>query len=314
MKIGIVFPGQGSQSVGMLNEIASQYPVIQNTFKEASDAVGKDLWKLVSEGPEDEINQTENTQPIMLSAGVALWRLWLEKGGIKPAVMAGHSLGEYSALVCAGSMDFADAVVLVTERGRYMQEAVPEGEGGMAAILGMDDDIVARVCELAINDTDDVVAPVNFNAPGQVVIAGHVAAVKRAVTEATMVGAKRAVSLPISVPSHCALMHPAADKMKARLADTKVSAPGIPVLHNVSVESYNDDEAIRQALVNQVESPVMWTHTIRKMVAEWEVEALVEIGPGKVLTGLNKRISRGLPAYPVYDSTTLDTAVAAVGG
>lgn len=308
----MVFPGQGSQSVGMLNEIADQNPVIQNTFKEASETVAKDLWALVTEGPESELNQTENTQPIMLSAGVAMWRLWLEKGGITPAVMAGHSLGEYTALVCSGAMEFTDAVGLVTDRGRYMQEAVPEGEGGMAAILGMDDDIVARVCELAINDTDDIVAPVNFNAPGQVVIAGDIAAVKRAVTEATMVGARKAVSLPISVPSHCSLMHPAAEKMKERVSSTKIVAPEFPVLHNTSVESYSDANAIRDALVHQIESPVMWSHTIRKMIADWEVGALLELGPGKILTGLNKRISRATRAYPVYDTATLNAALLAV--
>lgn len=307
MSLAFVFPGQGSQAVGMLAELAEAQEQVRNTFAEASEALGYDLWKIVAEGPADELNQTHITQPAMLTAGIAVWRVWHEKGGAAPAVMAGHSLGEYTALVAAGALGFADAVALVAERGKLMQEAVPAGTGSMAAILGLDDTKVIEVCALAAEG--EVVSAVNFNANGQVVIAGQVAAVERAVALAKEAGAKRAVVLPVSVPSHCALMKPAADKLAERLNGITINAPSIPVINNADVSKASDADAIRDALVRQLYSPVRWVETIQAMDGEG-IDTLIECGPGKVLVGLNKRIVKGMKALPVFDPASLDAALA----
>lgn len=309
MTLAFVFPGQGSQSVGMLNALAAEYPVVKATFAEASTALGFDLWQIVEQGPEDKLNQTQVTQPAMLAAGVAVWRVWQAKQGPVPAYLAGHSLGEYSALVCAGAMAFVEAVKLVADRGRFMQEAVPAGHGGMAAILGLDDQAVRQVCHHAAQG--EVLEAVNFNSPGQVVIAGTAAAVIRGVEQAKAAGAKRAVVLPVSVPSHCALMHPAAERFAARLRAVKIETPRIPVLHNVHVQAETSVDAIRQVLVRQIESPVRWVETIQKMVANG-VDRVIECGPGRVLMGLNKRIDKKAETLPVYDPTTLQVALEAV--
>lgn len=310
MSLAFVFPGQGSQSVGMLNLLADSHPEVKETFAEASAALGYDLWGIAANDPEDKINQTEVTQPAMLAAGVAVWRVWQKQGGPQPVLMAGHSLGEYTALACAGAMEFKESVKLVADRGRFMQEAVPAGQGGMAAILGLEDNQVRALCEQAAQG--DVLAPVNFNSPGQVVIAGTAAAVARAVEQAKGAGAKLAKLLPVSVPSHCALMHPAAERMRERLKQARIQTPRIPVLHNVHVKSETDPDAIRDALVRQIESPVRWVETIRKMAAEG-IDKLVECGPGKVLVGLNKRIVKEAQTLPVYDPETLRQARTALG-
>lgn len=302
MALAFVFPGQGSQSVGMMNALAAEFPVVKQTFAEASQALGKDLWQLVEQGPEDKLNQTEITQPVMLAAGVATWRAWLAANGPRPQFMAGHSLGEYSALVCSEALDFSEAMKLVADRARFMQQAVPAGQGAMAAILGMEDDAVRKLCEQAAQG--EVLEAVNFNSPGQVVIAGAAAAVARAVEQSKAAGAKRAVLLPVSVPSHCRLMHPAAQQMAERLQQTDVRRPMIPVIHNTHVQPESDPAAIRNALVRQIESPVRWVETIQKMAADG-VTRIVECGPGKVLAGLNKRIVKTIETFPVFDPITL---------
>ncbi|HEB85995.1 MAG TPA: [acyl-carrier-protein] S-malonyltransferase [Gammaproteobacteria bacterium] len=306
MSLAFVFPGQGSQSVGMLKDLAEQYPEVEASFKEASETLGYDLWDSVRNGPAEKLNQTDVTQPAMLSAGVAVWRIWQAKGGAKPVMMAGHSLGEYTALVCAGALDFADAVKLVAERGRLMQEAVPAGEGAMAALLGLEDDAVRQVCDEAAEG--EVLSAVNFNSPGQVVVAGQKTAVERALKVAKDKGAKRALMLPVSVPSHCALMKPAAEKLALILARVEMREPVIPVINNVDVQAETGAEGIRAALVKQLHSPVRWVETIRKM-ADDGVDCLIECGPGKVLVGLNKRIERGMTAQAVYDPDTLSRAL-----
>jgi [acyl-carrier-protein] S-malonyltransferase len=306
MTLAFVFPGQGSQSAGMLHALAAEFAVVQETFAEASQAFGQDLWALAQQGPEEKLNQTEITQPLMLAAGVATWRAWVANNGPRPQFLAGHSLGEYSALVCAGAIDFAEAVALVADRARYMQEAVPPGQGGMAAILGMEDDAVRRLCEQAAQG--EVLEAVNFNSPGQVVIAGTAAAVARAVELSRAAGARRAVVLPVSVPSHSRLMHPAAQRLAARLESVPIRTPQIPVLHNVHVQAEPDPQAIRAALVRQIESPVRWVETIQKLVASG-VTHIVECGPGKVLTGLNKRIVQHIETLPVFDPQTLHDAL-----
>jgi [acyl-carrier-protein] S-malonyltransferase len=305
--LGFVFPGQGSQSVGMLAELAERHALVQEVFDEASEALERDLWHIVSNGPQELLNSTVNTQPAMLAAGVAVWRIWQAQGGATPTVMAGHSLGEYSALVCAGALEFGQAVRLVEERARLMQAAVPAGEGGMAAILGLDDDAVRALCEQAAQG--EVLEAVNFNSPGQVVIAGSAAAVERAVQQAPEAGAKRAVPLPVSVPSHCQLMRPAAERLLERLQQTPFAAPEIPVLHNVHVAAESDADGIREALARQLYSPVRWVETIEKMINDG-ARKLIECGPGKVLTGLNKRINRKVPTLPVYDTASLTAALA----
>jgi [acyl-carrier-protein] S-malonyltransferase len=307
MKLAFVFPGQGSQSVGMLADLAANYPAIKDTFAEASDALKTDLWQIVCEGPEALLNQTHITQPAMLAAGVATWRVWQARGGKAPAVLAGHSLGEYTALVCAEALDFAHAVELVSLRGKYMQDAVPAGAGAMAAILGLDDAQVVAACAQAAQG--DVVAAVNFNSPGQVVIAGQTEAVNRAMELCKAAGAKRALPLPVSVPSHCALMKPAAEKLAQRLRDTTVRAPKIPVINNADVAQPTDPTAIRDALVRQLYSPVRWVETIQKMSQDG-VTTLAECGPGKVLVGLNKRISKDMATHALVDGASLDMALA----
>lgn len=309
MSLAFVFPGQGSQSVGMLGELAAENPVVKQTFDEASDALDKDLWSLTQNGPEADLNQTENTQPAMLTAGVAVWRVWRGQDGAIPVCMAGHSLGEYTALVCAGSISFGDAVRLVADRARFMQSAVPAGEGAMAAVMGLDDDAVRVLCAQAAEG--EVLAAVNFNAPGQVVIAGTRSAVERAIARSRAAGAKRAIPLAVSVPSHCALMHPAAEKMRDRLRSVAIVPPAIPVLHNVHVETETSVEGIRDALVRQIEAPVRWVETIRRM-AQDGVHQLVECGPGKVLAGLNKRIAKDMTAYAISEPTSLAEALTAL--
>ncbi|MGB5540955.1 MAG: ACP S-malonyltransferase [Gammaproteobacteria bacterium] len=305
--LAMVFPGQGSQSVGMLGELAGEYPQVSETFEAASDVLGYDLWALVQHGPEEQLNQTDRTQPAMLAAGAAVWRVWQVRGGALPAVMAGHSLGEYTALVCAGAMEFGAAIALVAERGRCMQHAVPSGVGAMAAILGLDDDAVAAVC--ADTAAGEIVSPVNYNSPGQVVIAGHAAAVERAVEAARAAGARRAVTLPVSVPSHCALMEPAAELFAAHLAGANISPPAIPVIQNVDARPHSDPAAIRENLKRQLYSPVQWVRTVLAMRTQG-VTRIVEAGPGKVLAGLNKRIDKTINNATVLDPVSLDAALA----
>lgn len=309
MSLAFVFPGQGSQSIGMLNALAGEFPQVQQTFAEASQVLGYDLWELVERGSEEKLNQTQITQPAMLAAGVAVWRVWRAQGGAMPAAMAGHSLGEYTALVCAESIGFADAVQLVADRGRFMQQAVPAGLGGMAAILGLDDDAVREVCQQAAHG--DVLEAVNFNSPGQVVIAGSAAAVARGVEQAKAAGAKRALMLPVSVPSHCRLMHPAAEQMAERLVAVHIQPPTLSVIHNAHVQSEGTPDGIRQALVRQIESPVRWVETVRKLIASG-ANRIVECGPGKVLAGLNKRIDKQVETLAVYDPATLHATLEVV--
>ncbi|CCN36459.1 malonyl-CoA-(acyl-carrier-protein) transacylase [Vibrio nigripulchritudo SO65] len=304
-KFAVVFPGQGSQAVGMLAELGEQHEVVKNTFAEASDALGYDLWALVQNGPAEDLNQTFRTQPALLASSVAIWRVWQEQGLAAPEVLAGHSLGEYSALVCAGVIDFKEAIKLVELRGRLMQEAVPAGTGAMYAIIGLADDAIAKACEEAAQG--EVVSPVNFNSPGQVVIAGNKDAVERAGALCKEAGAKRALPLPVSVPSHCALMQPAADKLAEALEAIEFSAPSIPVINNVDVATETDPSKIKDALVRQLHSPVRWTEGVEKM-SEQGIEKLYELGPGKVLTGLTKRIVKTLSGAAVNDAATLEAA------
>lgn len=304
--LAIVFPGQGSQSIGMLGALATDYSQVIDTFDLASDVLGYDLWQLVQDGPGDELNETDKTQPAMLAAGVSVWRVWQDAGGPAPALMAGHSLGEYTALVCAGALDFQDAVSLVAERGRCMQSAVPAGSGAMAAILGLDDAAVAAVCEQAASG--EVVSPVNYNSPGQVVIAGSTGAVLRAMTLAKETGAKRAVQLPVSVPSHCALMQPAAEQFAARLNATVIKTPSFKVMQNVDATLHDDPETIRENLSRQLYSPVQWVASVQAM-GKQGVTRIIEAGPGKVLTGLCKRIDKSIAATAVFDVLSLTSAL-----
>ncbi|WP_145520559.1 ACP S-malonyltransferase [Yersinia mollaretii] len=305
-KFAMVFPGQGSQSLGMLADLAAQFPIVEATFSEASSVLGYDLWQLVQQGPAEELNKTWQTQPALLTASVAIWRVWQHQGGKLPTMMAGHSLGEYSALVCAGVLDFKQAVSLVELRGRLMQEAVPEGTGAMYAIIGLDNESIAKACEESAQG--QVVSPVNFNSPGQVVIAGNKEAVERAGAACKAAGAKRALPLPVSVPSHCALMKPAADKLAEALENIEFQAPLFPIVNNVDVKTEVSPEAIRSALVRQLYNPVRWTESVEFIAAEG-VELLLEVGPGKVLTGLTKRIVDTLVAAPVNDVATLMSAL-----
>ncbi len=307
----ITFPGQGSQAVGMLADLAESFSVVGETFEEASDALGMDLWALTQNGPAEELNQTRNTQPAMLAAGVGVWRVWNQQGGARPAVMAGHSLGEYSALVAAEAIGFADAVRLVRERGRLMQEAVPQGEGAMAAILGLSDEQVRDVCDKAAQG--EVAEAVNFNSPGQVVVAGSAAAIARAVDLAKEAGAKRALMLDVSVPSHCALMRDAADELYRVMQNVEMQVPKIPVIHNVNVAVAGDVGEIRELLKQQLYSPVRWVETVQAMAGQG-VSTLVEAGPGKVLTGLGKRIDRSLAGLAVFDGPSLEKALETING
>ncbi|MDX3774034.1 ACP S-malonyltransferase [Chromatiaceae bacterium AAb-1] len=306
-KLAIVFPGQGSQSVGMLTELYQYSDVIKHTFDEASVALGYDLWALVANGPEADLNETHRTQPALLTASVAVWRLWQQQDGIAPAYLAGHSLGEYSALVCAGVLSLADAVKLVEKRGQYMQQAVPAGTGAMFAIIGLDDAAIAKACAEAAQG--EVVAPVNYNSPGQVVIAGQKAAVERAGELCKAAGAKRALPLPVSVPSHCELMRPAAEKLATDLTALQFNTMVIPVVNNVDVAIVDSEQQIKDALVRQLYSPVRWTETIEWLAAQG-VTDVIELGAGKVLSGLVKRINKELVTTSVTDQVSLQAALA----
>lgn len=301
-----VFPGQGSQSRGMMNGYAD-FSVVRDTFAEASAVLGQDLWQLVAEGEDTELNATVNTQPVMLTAGVAVWRAWQAQGGRTPAMMAGHSLGEYTALVAAGALKFADALPLVRYRAQCMQQAVPEGVGGIAAILGLDDDTVRAVC--VEGAAGEVLEAVNFNSPGQVVIAGNRAAVERGMALAKEKGAKRALMLPMSVPSHCSLLKGAAEQLRAYLENVAVDAPAIPVLHNADVAAYSDAAQIRDALVRQLYSPVRWVETVQAF-GKQGITHNVECAPGKVLAGLNKRIDTNQQALAISDGAALTQILA----
>lgn len=306
--LAFVFPGQGSQKIGMLADVAAKHALIQATFAESSEALGYDMWQLIQQGQQEEINLTEKTQPILLTASVALWRLWLQQGGAKPSLMAGHSLGEFTALVCAGSLDFADAVRLVRARGQFMQTAVPVGEGSMAAILGLDDDVINQICAEAAQG--ECVQAVNYNSPGQVVIAGKVAAVDRAIEKLKAAGAKRAMPLPVSAPFHTDLMRPAGERLAEALADITIKVPEIAVVHNVHAQTESNPEKIRELLIQQIYSPVKWVDCVNTMVKAG-VTTTVECGPGKVLSGLNKRIEKSLDCLAIEEEQALLDAVAA---
>ncbi|SDL89269.1 [Acyl-carrier-protein] S-malonyltransferase [Franzmannia pantelleriensis] len=304
--LALMFPGQGSQHVGMMRELAERYSVVRTTFEEASDALGYDLWHVVQEGPEEDLNATACTQPALLTSSVAIWRVWQELEGPRPAAMAGHSLGEYSAMVCAGVMTFAEGVRLVKLRGEAMQAAVPAGEGAMAAILGLDDLNVEAACEQAAQG--DVVSAVNYNAPGQVVIAGAKPAVERAIAACQEAGAKRALPLPVSVPSHCALMRPAAERLEAAMGAIELRAPRYTVVQNVDALAHADVETLRTRLIEQLYRPVRWTACVEAMAAQG-ADVFIECGPGKVLTGLNKRIARGSKGLAINDPDSLSAAL-----
>lgn len=311
MKIAFIFPGQGSQSVGMMNHY-SELPSIRETFDEASDVLQQDLWSLASSGPADSLNLTINTQPVMLTAGVALHRAWQQAKGAQPHYLAGHSLGEYSALVAAESLSLGNALKLVRHRAEVMQETVPEGTGGMAAIIGLDNDTISSVCTEVVNALPGTsLEPANFNAPGQVVIAGHSQAIAQAVTLAKSKGAKLAVTLPMSIPSHCSLMRPAAEKFALLLEKTTFHPPRIPVLHNVDVQAHPETTSIREILASQLYNPVRWTETIQT-IAALGVSHVVECGPGKVLSGLTRRIDKNLENIALTDSGSLLKAVEAL--
>jgi len=309
--LAFVFPGQGSQSIGMLSELAAAFPTVKETFEQASECLDFDLWKLVQEGPFEDLNHTQNTQPAMLAAGVAMWRVWCEQSDIRPDWMAGHSLGEYTALVCSKALGFEDGITLVAERGRLMQEAVPAGVGAMAAIIGLEDHHVVKAC--ADSAENEVVSAVNFNAPGQVVIAGHTAAVERAMAAAKEAGAKRALKLPVSVPSHCALMKSAAEKLDLKLQQLELGIPKMTLIHNVDVASHNAAEVIRNVLKEQLFKPVRWVDGIKYM-HDQGVVSFVECGPGKVLFGLNKRIVKEADHMTMYDPATLEKVLEQLNG
>ncbi len=304
--LALIFPGQGSQQVGMLRELAERYSVVRTTFEEAADALGYDLWQVVQEGPAEALNATACTQPALLTASVAIWRVWQELEGPRPGAMAGHSLGEYSAMVCAGALSFADGVRLVKLRGEAMQEAVPMGQGAMAAILGLDDAAVEQACAQAAEG--EVVAAVNYNAPGQVVIAGAKGAVDRAIAACQEAGAKRAMPLPVSVPSHCDLMRPAAERLAAAMDEITLRVPRYTVIQNADAQAHADVDTLRTRLIEQLYQPVRWTSCVESMVGEG-AEVFIECGPGKVLTGLNKRIARGSRGLAVNDPDSLSAAL-----
>ncbi len=304
--LAFVFPGQGSQKIGMLAELASEFSIVEKTFAEASEVLGYDLWLLVQTGAQDEINLTERTQPLLLTASVAVWRAWQEKNGAQPALMAGHSLGEWSALVCAGVVEFNDAVKLVQQRGKFMQEAVPAGQGAMAAIIGLDDALILDACKKA--EQGEVVAAVNFNSPGQVVIAGTAAAVERASALCKEAGAKRALPLPVSAPFHTELMRPAAERLAEQITATIFSAPKIPVVHNVTADVESNPEKIKALMIEQIYSPVRWVECVNAM-SEKGITSTLECGPGKVLSGLNKRINPELTTTSVEKPEELQAAL-----
>jgi [acyl-carrier-protein] S-malonyltransferase len=305
--LAFVFPGQGSQTVGMLAGIASEQPMVNETFVEASDALGYDVWDLIQNGEQEQLNLTEKTQPILLTASVALWRVWQQSGGAQPALMAGHSLGEFSALVCAGSLEFSDAVTLVRDRGRFMQTAVPVGDGAMAAVLGLDDDVITEICKKASGH--GVVEAVNYNSPGQVVIAGLVVGVEAAIELCKKAGAKRAMPLPVSAPFHTSLMRPAGEKLAEKISELAVRGPSIPVVHNVHGQTESQPEKIKALLVQQIYSPVKWVDCVQAMVGAG-VEKTLECGPGKVLSGLSRRIHKPLSVFNIQDPAGLEKALA----
>jgi [acyl-carrier-protein] S-malonyltransferase len=310
----LVFPGQGSQSVGMLAALAARHALVQQCFEQASAALGFDLWQLVAQGPAERLNATEYTQPAMLAAGVASWRVWQQQGGACPAVVSGHSLGEFTALVCAGALEFEPAVRLVQYRGQIMQQAVPDGAGAMAAILGLEDAAVEALCAEArqgAGAAPQVVEAVNYNSPGQVVIAGHRAAVERALQLARTHGARRTLLLPVSVPAHSSLMRGAATQLQERLAQLQVRQPRIGYISAVDAQAHTDPDDIRATLVRQLAAPVRWTQTVRRLLQSAPV--LIECGPGKVLTGLNRRIERGAVCHALEDPEALAAALRAVG-
>jgi [acyl-carrier-protein] S-malonyltransferase len=307
--IAFVFPGQGSQKVGMLCAMAPARPELLQTFEEASSTLGYDVWDLVQNGEQEQLNLTETTQPVLLTCSVALWRCWLAAGGPRPAIMAGHSLGEFSALVCSGALSFADGVKLVRERGAFMQAAVPVGEGAMAAIIGLDDVAINQACQAAAAASNSVVAAVNYNSPGQVVIAGATAAVEAAIAACKEAGAKRALPLPVSAPFHTSLMEPAGEKLAQAMASLSFTEPTIPVVHNVNAQTEPDAHNIPGLLVRQIASPVQWTSCIQTM-ADAGARRLVECGPGKVLSGLNRRIDKSLESFSIDEPSALDAALA----
>jgi [acyl-carrier-protein] S-malonyltransferase len=312
MNIVVVFPGQGSQSIGMLSDYAETWPQIQETFQQASDALGYDCWDIVCNGPEDRINMTEITQPIMLAADIAVMRVMAQQCMLEPMVFAGHSLGEYAALVAARSIDFVDAIKLVSKRGQLMQAAVPEGEGAMAAIIGLHDDAIIDICAKTAEQTGQVVEAVNFNSPGQVVIAGTRAAVEAANEALLEEGAKRALLLPVSVPSHSSLMKPAAEELAEYLKGVTINKPKTQVIHNVDARSHDDPDAIREALVKQLYNPVQWTHTIQ--IISDGADAVIECGPGKVLSGLTRRINADVKSYALDSIKSMDRFLDSMSG
>lgn len=307
--LAFIFPGQGSQQLGMLSELAERYAVVRATFEEASTALGYDLWHLVQEGPVEDLNRTDITQPAILAASVAVWRVWKELEGARPAWLAGHSLGEYSALVCSGALDFADGLRLVRTRGEFMQQAVPAGQGAMAAILGLDADKIEAACAAAAQG--EIVAAVNYNAPGQIVIAGNVAAVERAILACQEAGARKAMPLPVSVPSHCELMRPAAEKLADELNLIQLNKPRVPVVQNVHAAPETEVAAIRDNLLAQLYRPVRWIESIEFMTQQG-VDSYVECGPGKVLVGLNKRIVKTAKSLAVNDPESVQVALDAL--
>lgn len=304
MALGFVFPGQGSQTVGMLADVAAAYPQVRSHFEEAGEAIARPLWRIVTEGPDEELVRTEITQPAILTASVALWSIWRSRGGPLPTCVAGHSLGEYSALVCAGVVPFPAAVKLVHRRGQLMQEAVPQGQGAMAAILGLEDDQVEAVCA----DVDGVVSAANYNAPGQVVIAGTAASVQEAAERLKALGARRAALLPVSGPFHCALMKPAQDAFAEDLAGFHIDLPEIPVVQNVDAQVAGDVESLRRKLLEQISQPVLWTGCVRTMVSQG-VDVMAECGPGRVLAGLIKRIDKSVDTLGLGSLDGLNAAL-----
>jgi [acyl-carrier-protein] S-malonyltransferase len=305
--LAFVFPGQGSQKIGMLADLAANYPIVIQTFAEASQVLGYDLWDLVQNGAQEDINLTECTQPLLLTASVAVWRVWQAKNGVQPALVSGHSLGEWSALVCAGVVAFADAVKLVQQRGKFMQEAVPAGQGAMFAIIGLDDALIIEACKKA--EQGEVVSAVNFNSPGQVVIAGTAAAVERAGALCKEAGAKRALPLPVSAPFHTSLMRPAADRLAEQIAATVFKAPQIPVVHNVTAQTESNPEKIKALMIEQIYSAVRWVECVNTMSAAG-IKTTIECGPGKVLSGLNKRINSELTTLSVEKPEEVDSVLA----